>query len=61
MSKQWAREGKVIKKINLRVREDNLNAMRLYERFGFVKEGLLTREFLVDGHFYSAVLMGLTL
>ncbi len=38
------RQSETIRKINLRMRVDNLPAIRLYEKFGFVQEGRLTRE-----------------
>ncbi|MBO8129767.1 MAG: GNAT family N-acetyltransferase [Peptococcaceae bacterium] len=55
----WAQASNVIRKINLRVREDNHRAIKLYSKLGFIKEGIITREFLVDGKFYDAVFMGL--
>jgi len=55
----WAREGGVVRKINLRVRADNDRAIRLYERLGFVREGRVTRELFVDGQFHDNLLMGL--
>ncbi len=55
----WARASRVVRKINLRVRTDNDRAIRLYERFGFVREGTIRRQFLVAGTFHDAYLMGL--
>lgn len=55
----WARSSGVVRKIDLRVRADNDRAIRLYERFGFVKEGTIRRQFLVAGTFRDAYLMGL--
>lgn len=55
----WAKEGNVIKKINLRVREDNEKAINLYTNLGFKKEGVITRDFYVDGKYYSSIFMGL--
>ena len=55
----WAKASGVVRKINLRTREDNARAIALYKRMGFVVEGTLTREFLVDGRFYSSLAMGL--
>lgn len=55
---EWAKSFG-IKKLNLMVRSDNDRAIRLYERFGFVREGLITREHLVDGKFYDSISMGL--
>jgi RimJ/RimL family protein N-acetyltransferase len=57
----WARETGTIRKINLRVRVDNLPAIHLYEKYGFVQEGRLTREFYLHGQFVDAYIMGLQL
>jgi len=57
----WASEGRMVRKINLRVRVDNLAAIHLYEKFGFVREGRLTREFFLHGHFVDVYAMGLQL
>lgn len=56
---EWAKTTEVVRKINLRVRMDNQRALRLYERSGFVREGLVSRQFSVDGKFYDAYFMGL--
>ena len=55
----WARMGGIIRKINLRTREDNHRAIALYKRLGFIVQGTLTREFYVNGEFYSSLVMGL--
>lgn len=54
----WAKSSKYCEKINLRVREDNLNAIFLYEKFGFEKEGLLLKEMKINGEFVNFILMG---
>ena len=56
---EWARASGIVRKINLRVRVDNQRALRLYEHYGFVKEGLVTRQFKVADKFYDAYFMGL--
>ena len=58
---RWARTTSVITKVNLRVRSDNERAIRLYRRMGFVTEGTLSREHLIDGHYFSQDCMGLEL
>ena len=45
--------------IELTVRADNLNAIRLYERLGFEHEGVMRRGCSVDGHFYDMHFMAL--
>ncbi|MGZ4162796.1 MAG: GNAT family N-acetyltransferase [Tumebacillaceae bacterium] len=56
---EWAQDSKEIRKINLRVRTDNAPAIAIYEKLGFKHEGLLTRDFLIDGKFYDCYLMGI--
>lgn len=46
-------------RIELSVRCDNLNARALYERHGFVSEGVLRRAFKVEGRYFDAVAMAL--
>jgi RimJ/RimL family protein N-acetyltransferase len=55
----WAKSNRIIKKINLKVRCENMRAIRLYERQGFVSEGVVSREYFIAGKFYDALLMGL--
>lgn len=57
----WARDTRIIKKINLRVRTDNQRAIRLYERHGFVHEGTIRKEILLDGSYFDHRWMGLEL
>ena len=56
---EWAKLSGTIQKLNLRVRPDNDRAIRLYEWFGFVREGLITREHSINGKFYDSIFMGL--
>ena len=56
---EWAKSSGIIRKLNLKVRPDNNRAIALYERFGFVREGLITREYLTNGEFYDSICMGL--
>jgi len=55
----WARQTDTIRKINLRVRVDNLPAIHLYKKHGFVQEGRVTREFYLHGQFIDLYWMGL--
>jgi ribosomal protein S18 acetylase RimI-like enzyme len=48
-----------ISRIELTVRVDNQRAKRLYERFGFVIEGLCRRHIRVNGEFKDSWLMAL--
>lgn len=54
----WAERGGVVRKINLKVRADNIPAIRLYERMGWVHEGRTTRDTFIDGEFNDCLLMG---
>ena len=57
----WARDTHIVKKINLRVRTDNQRAIKLYERKGFLREGTIRREILLDRKYYDHHWMGLEL
>jgi len=46
-------------RIELTVRTDNLNARALYERVGFVTEGVCRHGFRIDGEHYDAYSMAL--
>ncbi len=48
-------------RLELTVRSDNLSAKRLYERIGFVDEGLLRKAFRIDGQYHDAYTMALLL
>ena len=48
-------------RVELTVREDNLRAKALYEKVGFVVEGLKRKAALHDGKYYGLILMGLLL
>ncbi|MFZ7132136.1 MAG: GNAT family N-acetyltransferase [Eubacteriales bacterium] len=54
----WAEQSGVIKKINLKVREDNVKAISIYKKLSFVEEGRITREFLIDKVYYNSLIMG---
>jgi RimJ/RimL family protein N-acetyltransferase len=54
----WAREHRQIRKVNLRVRADHAGAIQLYQEMGFQVEGRLTREFMINGEFFDALVMG---
>ncbi len=45
------------RKLSLRVLSTNTPAIRLYDRVGFVREGTLAGEFLIDGRYVDDVLM----
>lgn len=47
-----------LNRVDLTTDEENLRAIRCYEKVGFVREGLLRQHRLVDGHFGNMVVMG---
>jgi len=55
----WSSRGGIIRKINLRVRSDNLRAINLYKRKGFSVEGTLTKQMFIGGLYYDNLWMGL--
>lgn len=55
----WAKDLGTIRKIDLKVRSDNIRAVNLYKNMGFVVEGEISRFFLINGSFYSVLCMGL--
>lgn len=55
----WAKSNKITKKINLLVREDNIRGVKLYEKFGFEKEGLLKKDMCINDIYYNTIAMGL--
>lgn len=56
---EWARASRIIKKINLKVKADNTNAIALYKKLGFVQEGTISRFFYHNGEFHDVYVMGL--
>ena len=57
----WARDTRIVKKLNLRVRTDNHRAIQLYEHRGFVKEGTIRKEILINDTYCDLHWMGLEL
>jgi RimJ/RimL family protein N-acetyltransferase len=58
---EWCRQTGIIRKINLIARSDNLSAIHLYRKLGFVEEGVLTRNMQINGKFYDGLYMGYTI
>jgi len=55
----WSKGSGIIRKLNLKVRTDNTRGISLYKKLGFSEEGLIKREFLINGEFYDSYVMGL--
>ncbi len=56
---EWSKETNIIRKINLRVRTENNPAINLYKKMGFLVEGKITREMIIEGKFVDTLHMGL--
>ncbi|AEV31025.1 acetyltransferase, ribosomal protein N-acetylase [Sphaerochaeta pleomorpha str. Grapes] len=55
---QWARNSETgLRKLSLTVRADNVRAIALYKRFGFVEEGKVKRLLQINGVFYDGITM----
>lgn len=55
---EWAKVSKVVRKINLLVRSDNSRAVHIYEKLGFMSEGVISRGVFISGQFYDYIHMG---
>lgn len=56
---EWAREGGIIRKLELSVLVENKNAIMLYSKYGFEIEGTIRRDMIIDGVFHDALRMGM--
>ncbi|MCL4803022.1 MAG: GNAT family N-acetyltransferase [Anaerolineae bacterium] len=57
----WARDGGIIRRIELHVFARNERAIHLYEKCGFVTEGRRRRAVIRDGEYLDDLVMGLLL
>jgi len=57
---EWCKQTKIIRKVNLIARNDNLSAIHLYKKLGFSEEGVIRRDLQINGIFYDALFMGYT-
>lgn len=48
----------IVRKINIKVREDLQPTKKLYEELGFYEEGQIARDICLNGMFYSTILYG---
>lgn len=55
----WSKGNGITTRIKLDTRADNDYAVRLYEKFGFEKEGCLKNSTLLDGKYYDLYVMGM--
>lgn len=56
---EWAKYNGITKKINLKVREDDKEAINLYRKCGFIKEGVISKDTYKEGSYFDTVQMGL--
>jgi RimJ/RimL family protein N-acetyltransferase len=57
----WARGAEVLTRLELEVFSGNARAIHLYEKVGFVREGLRRNAFLKYGRYVDSVMMGMML
>lgn len=55
----YSEESEIITKLELLVHQNNIPAIKLYNRLGFFREGVLKRYFRIDGKYYDGIRMGL--
>lgn len=58
---EWAKGTGIVTKMNLNVRTDNGNAIRLYKKAGFVETGKISRDLFVKGEYHDCLIMELCL
>lgn len=58
---QWANGNGVTKRLSLDTRTDNVKAVELYMKFGFIVEGCRKNAALLDGKYYDLYVMGMML
>lgn len=56
---EWSKNSGIIRKINLRARIDNDRGISLYKKLGFMEEGIIKRDLLIEGEFYDSLSMGM--
>ena len=57
----WRRANPILSKLDLQVRADNAAAIALYRGRGFAEEGVLRKQFAVEGEFFDLIAMGIDL
>ena len=58
---QWANGNGVTKRLSLDTRADNVKAVELYMKFGFIVEGCRKNAALLDVKYYDLYVMGMML
>jgi RimJ/RimL family protein N-acetyltransferase len=55
----YAFKGLDFRRVSLEVLAINTNAIKLYEKLGFVREGIRRKEFFLDGKYLDSYIYGL--
>lgn len=55
---RWVNSNGIINKVDLSVREDNINAINLYMKWGFKIEGRISKGLYINGKYYDLYNMG---
>ena len=55
----YAFNGLDFRKVGLEVLSTNMNAIRLYEKLGFVREGLKRKDYFIDGRYLDTYIYGI--
>lgn len=58
---KWAKRTGIVTKMNLNVRTDNVNAIKLYKKAGFVEAGKISRDLFVKGEYHDSLILELCL
>ena len=58
---EWARGNGITRRISLDTRADNVKAVELYMKLGFIVEGCRRNATLLDGKYYDIYVMGMML
>jgi len=56
---KYAFENLNLNRVSLKVAEKNERAVKLYERAGFRREGILRQDLFIDGEFMNTIAMGI--
>lgn len=57
----WVKENNITSRISLEVRADNIKAINIYMKLGFIVEGCRKNSTLLNGIYYDDYLMGMML
>lgn len=57
----WVKENDITTRISLEVRADNIKAVEIYLKFGFIIEGRRKNSTLINGIYYDDYIMGMLL